>query len=57
MAMVNMVSTNTRHCTHWVQVTARIPPKNEHSKMPPKAMNTPNSKVRPDSIEATKPMP
>ena len=38
MAMANMLTTSTTHCTNWVHVTACMPPKNEHNKMPPKAM-------------------
>jgi hypothetical protein len=55
-AKVTMVETMTTHCSTWVQVTARIPPKKEHNKTPPKAKKTPNSKFIPDSMDATKPM-
>ena len=56
-AIANMVTTSTTHCTNWVQVTACMPPRKEHSKMPPSAMKTPNSNVSPDNMDVTKPMP
>ena len=56
-ASATMDATITTHCTTWVQVMARMPPRKEHSRMPPSAKNMPSSKVRPDSMEVTRPMP
>ena len=41
----------------WVQVTARMPPRKEHTKMPPSPKKMPNSNATPVSRVVIKPTP
>jgi hypothetical protein len=45
------------YCATWVQVTARMPPRKEHTRMPARPTNTPVSKAMPRKRLVTMPTP
>ena len=45
------------YCATWVQVMARMPPRKEHSKTPPKPNKMPISNCTPVNRDAIRPMP
>ncbi len=51
-AMIRMM-----YCATWVQVTARIPPKNEQTNMPASPTNTPSSNATPRKRDVMMPTP
>ncbi len=45
------------YCATWVQVTARMPPSIEHTRMPPRPTNTPTPNSSPVKREVMMPTP
>ena len=48
---------STMYCATWVQVTARMPPSIEQTRMPARPTNTPYSNGMPIRRDMTKPVP